>query len=364
MADSGRITPRDSPPDLASEQEAAAVEPYLPEGYSGDFNAAAEEDVRPSRSPAQSPNEDEQISSLTLQGGDIHRTLFRDVARSRDRMQRSATLTEPITWRPEETENSMSAREVRAPGGFRRQYIQQQRGGFAAPVTRSFADFLALYGNFAGEILDDSDDDTSDEESQTSESRPLLQRSKTPRSRKPTEAGDAGLTKSFFTLLKAFVGTGILFLPKAFNNGGILFSSIVLVVVSCLTTLCFRLLLQCREKYGGSGYGDLGQEISGTALRRLILSSITISQLGFVCASLIFVAENGLDFLAGVIADTATLPSVNVLIIVQLLVLIPLSWIRNMSKLGPRGFTRGRFHLARSDIHILLRHCSHLNTRH
>jgi solute carrier family 36 (proton-coupled amino acid transporter) len=105
-------------------------------------------------------------------------------------------------------------------------------------VTRSFVSFLELYGSFAGEDLAESEDETAiesdeDEESRlVGEARPLLGRRKS--SRRAKKPGDASTTKSFFTLLKASIGTGIMFLPKAFNNGGILFSSITLVIVASI----------------------------------------------------------------------------------------------------------------------------------
>ncbi|RDA84459.1 hypothetical protein CP532_1178 [Ophiocordyceps camponoti-leonardi (nom. inval.)] len=80
--------------------------------------------------------------------------------------------------------------------------------------------------------------------------RPLLGRHRS--SRRFLRNGDASTLKTFFTLLKAFIGTGIMFLPKAFLNGGILFSSLTLVVVSLINCLCFRLLLECRRKHGNS----------------------------------------------------------------------------------------------------------------
>jgi solute carrier family 36 (proton-coupled amino acid transporter) len=137
------------------------------------------------------------------------------------------------------------------------------------------------------------------------EARPLLGRRKS--SRRAKKPGDASTTKSFFTLLKAFIGTGIMFLPKAFNNGGILFSSITLVVVSLLSCICFHLLLQCRKRYGG-GYGDLGEAIGGQKLRSLILASIVISQIGFVCAGIVFTAENLLSFFQGLHATVHECP--------------------------------------------------------
>lgn len=235
----------------------------------------------------------------------------------------------------------MSVREQRAPGGFRRQHMLKRQNTIdriTRPVTKNFVDFLDLYGSFAGEDLAESEDESSLETEEEGEAhreperRPLLGRRKS--TKRQAKAGDAGTTKSFFTLLKAFIGTGIMFLPKAFNNGGLLFSSIVLISVAAISCICFRLLLKCRAQYGG-GYGDLGEAIGGKFLRGLILSSITISQFGFVCASLIFVAENLSSFLAAVTTGPSAPLSANALIALQLLLLIPLSLIRNISKLGP-----------------------------
>lgn len=214
-------------------------------------------------------------------------------------------------------------------------------------VPTSFLDFLDLYGSFAGEDLAETEDESSvadEEDEQARERAPLLRRRKSSRPRQ-MRAGDASNIQTFFTLLKAFIGTGIIFLPRAFRNGGILFSSITLVTVAVITTLCFRLLLQCRHKYGG-GYGDIGEQIAGPRLRSLILASITISQLGFVCAAIIFTAENLQAFLKAVLSHVGSLGSTPVLIIAQLAILVPLALIRNISKLGPSALL--------ADVFILL----------
>lgn len=69
-------------------------------------------------------------------------------------------------------------------------------------------------------------------------------------------------------------------------------------------------------------------------MRSLILGSITISQLGFVCAGIVFVAENISSFLEAVAHGPVAVP-IKALIALQLVILIPLSFIRNISKLGP-----------------------------
>lgn len=254
--------------------------------------------------------------------------------------QRAATFSHPAEYTASEADHDeIPVSEQLAPGGFRRQFLERQSkrvSYIAAPVTRNFISFLELYGNFAGEDLEESDsEESTDEEAvaaQADERRPLLGRRKS--SKRPRVQGDASNVKSFFTLLKAFVGTGIMFLPKAFKNGGMLFSSITLLTVAAVTMGCFQLLLQCRARYGG-GYGELGEAIGGRRLRSLILGSITISQIGFVCAGLIFTADNYKSFLAAVTPSTRAPLSTNLLIAVQILALIPMSFIRNISKLGP-----------------------------
>ncbi|KAL8974269.1 MAG: hypothetical protein Q9197_001496 [Variospora fuerteventurae] len=339
------MTDTTTPPDQERRQaEADIVSRHLPPGYTAEPDAITAEATNTSESTPDVPSSPDPQDSLRLQGGDIHREIFKIGARAK-LGQRSATFAHPNV-RTSSTSSlfpprdHISASDQLAPGGFRRQFIQQKRSrvnAATAPVTRDFVSFLALYGNFAGEDLAESEDvsitTTEDEEdAPATETRPLLGRRKS--SRRPTSPGNAGTTKSFFTLLKAFIGTGIMFLPKAFKNGGILFSSVTLVTVSLLSCLSFHLLLLCRRRYGG-GYGELGSVIGGSRLRSLILTSITLSQIGFVCSGIIFVAQNLRSFLNAVSPGPTIGIGTKSLIAMQLVVLIPLAWIRDISRLGP-----------------------------
>ncbi|KAL8994939.1 MAG: hypothetical protein Q9188_006924 [Gyalolechia gomerana] len=321
------------------EADADIVSRHLPSGYTAEPSAVTAEhnDSTLNINPLPEPQD-----SLRLQGGDIHREIFKIGARAK-LGQRAATFASPPGRRSSifQPHNYIPASEQRAPGGFRRQYIQQQQtplNAVTAPVTRNFVSFLALYGNFAGEDLAESEEqsliteDEDEEGAPPTETRPLLGRRKS--SRRPAKPGDASITKSFFTLLKAFIGTGIMFLPKAFNNGGILFSAVTLITVSLLSCLSFHLLLLCRKRYGG-GYGEIGSAIGGPKLRSLILASITLSQIGFVCSGIIFVAENLRSFLNAVSPGPTVAIGTKALIAMQLVVLIPLSLIRDISRLGP-----------------------------
>lgn len=342
----------DTPNADQSRREARIVDRHLPEGYSAEPAAVAYDppsDVDGTSHLSKSP---EPESSLRLQGGDMHRDIFKIKARA----QADGSLRRSNTFAARESPRLLPTAEVAVsdqlqPGGMRRQYVQRHKvqrrlSTIASPVTRNFVSFLELYGSFAGEDLEDTDSDLDpdtesaidEDEAEVNEApgerRPLLGRHKS--SRRAKREGEAGTTKTFFTLLKAFIGTGIMFLPKAFRNGGILFSSITLIMISLITTLCFRLLLQCRERYGGGGYGELGDAIFGRKFRGLILASITLSQLGFVCAGLIFTAENLLSFLHAVVPSDKPQPfSTASLIAIQFVILIPMALIRNIAKLGP-----------------------------
>lgn len=313
--------------------EADVVSRHLPAGYTADAEAVLS-------SPSRDEHGDTAQDSLRLQGGDVHRNIFKVGAKPKLH-PRAATYAPSVPPSFGPYANGLSASEQMAPGGFRRGFLQRQQSRLnvvTKPVTSNFVSFLALYGNFAGEDLEGSEDESTldgnedDTGRPPTETRPLLGRRKS--SRRPAQQGTAGLTKSFFTLLKAFIGTGIMFLPKAFNNGGILFSSITLISVSLISGLSFHLLLQCRKRYGG-GYGELGAAIGGPRLRSVILGSITLSQLGFVCAGMIFIAENMRSFLNAVTPGASVAISSNSLIALQLAVLIPMAMIRDISRLGP-----------------------------
>ena len=341
----------------ANPQEASVLERHLEPSYDfSEFDPAPPASDDGQGSSSNSIDRQMPESSLRLQGGDIHRDLYKIAAQNRRQKlhQRAATFSEPVYYgdqrRPSNStvdHDELPVRDQLLPGGLRRQYLQRQSkrvSYISEPVTRNFISFLALYGQFAGEDLEETDDESAvtDEEEQ-GERRPLLGRRQSTKKLRPQ--GDANQVKTFFTLLKAFIGTGIMFLPKAFKNGGMLFSSITMIVVSAVTALCFELLLATRSRYGGGGYGDLGQIVVGPRFRSLILVSITLSQIGFVCAGLIFTADNLAWFLDAVTHAKAPL-STNQLIGIQVAVLIPMSFIRNISKLGPAALL--------ADIFILI----------
>ncbi|KAI8954662.1 transmembrane amino acid transporter [Xylaria longipes] len=333
----------DAPTSEQPRPEADVIAEHLPAGYTAEYTGALN-DAPAASSSAPTLNEPSEEDSLKLQGGDIHRDIFKAASRARMH-KRAATFHHPPQSGvlAEDDLEGLTVNEQLAPGGFRRAFLRQsqqdQMWASRIPITRNFVEFLDLYGSFAGEDLADSDDEAilDDDEQEEPEDelpperRPLLGSRKS--SRVALRSATASTGKTFFTLLKAFIGTGIMFLPKAFDNGGLLFSSITMVVVSAVTMLAFHLLLACKARHGG-GYGEIGEAIAGRRMRNLILASITLSQLGFVCSGIVFVAENLTSFFEAVTHGHNPISPAK-LILIQVLVLIPLSYIRNIAKLGP-----------------------------
>ena len=110
--------------------------------------------------------EDEEFNSLQLQGGDITRQVYRFAEQSSRRSsihQRSHSFSHPVRDVNEET-----VQDIMVPGGFRRNFLQRtyyqpefREDGRPTFVARNFLHFLTLYGHFAGEDLEDWEDEPS-----------------------------------------------------------------------------------------------------------------------------------------------------------------------------------------------------------
>jgi proton-coupled amino acid transporter len=314
-------------------------------------------------------DDDDGFSSLRLQGGDITRPIYKwaeDAERSR--AQRSKSFN---ALRPEPENEVLDINTIKVPGGMRRNFLrravndaQEPQGtyseglGHGAPqprlLTSSFLEFLTLYGHFAGEELQEDDEDlkpgeyfysgsdeggysdagdSSDDDHEPMEDSTLLTPSRRKRRRKTRGgSGQNSPMNAALLLLKSFVGTGVLFLPRAYLNGGMLFSNLVLLGVAALSYYCFVLLVTSRLKVEGS-FGDIGGILYGRWMRNLILFSIVISQIGFVAAYIVFTSENLQAFILAV-SDCKTLIEIKWLIIMQMVVFLPFSLLRDIGKLG------------------------------
>ncbi|KAL0564129.1 hypothetical protein V5O48_017925 [Marasmius crinis-equi] len=285
--------------------------------------------------------------------------------------QRQAGRIRSASFHAREPPQDPAFEHIHEPGGFRRNYVllrANEQGADEPVILNNFIDFLYLYGHFAGEDLeeDEEDEDKDDEEQpvagsstgapsagfgDVSEQSPLLGGSKTrSRSRSRRRGGSVGphgnatVTQAVLMLLKGFVGTGVLFLGKAFFNGGILFSSLVFIFIAIISLHSFLLLVRAKLTVPGS-FGDIGGALYGNWMRQLILGSIVISQLGFVGAYTIFVAENMQAFVLGVSNCVHNIP-VRTFILLQTLFFLPLSLVRDIVKLSTTALIADAFIVA------------------
>ncbi|PWN50608.1 hypothetical protein IE53DRAFT_387075 [Violaceomyces palustris] len=318
---------------------------------------------------------EEYFGPHSMQGGAITDDVYRWAHKNRrtsNRRTRSESLHLPRTAT---IDPELDVQGIKEPGGFRRFFVVNQATAEGRPpprALRSFIDFLSLYGHFAGEYLEELEEDEDEEEEEvdeeeyighgtvpgssrepgtgSTEASTLLQR---PRGRRDNTAsrirkasqdkrrGEASMTDAVMMLLKSFVGTGILFLGKAFFNGGLLFSIVTLCAIAVISLVSFLLLVKTNLNCPGS-FGDMGGILYGPRFRLAILASIVLSQLGFVAAYTVFVAQNLQAFILAVTHCKKLIP-IPYLILAQCAVFLPLSLVRKIAKLSSTALIADAF---------------------
>lgn len=192
--------------DMSDPQVAKVVKRHLVE-----TSSSAASSLRASSIHRTDTNDSDNVKSVhQLPGGSITHDIYKwadDMEQEQmARRQRSQSFALP---RSEPLDPALA--RLKDPGGFRRHFVVDKaaRQGRAPPhwMTRTFVDFLALYGHFGGEDLSDDEEDG---EVGHDEEEPLI-----PRVQESTPQGTATPAKAVFLLLKSFVGTGVMFLPKA-----------------------------------------------------------------------------------------------------------------------------------------------------
>lgn len=316
--------------------------------------------------------DEDEFSSLRLQGGDVTRPIYRLVEQQQAEEQ---GISKPrrksfVLERAPPTDERLNIGSIKQPGGFRRNYIRraaanspspsERRGdGIAGPsgsrlqgggptrsepqiLTTNFLEFLSLYGHFAGEELEDDDDaedyfspetyvsetEGGDEEIYGEDSALLGTPGKRRKRKKEKVAHGGSPSGAALLLLKSFVGTGVLFLPKAFLNGGMLFSCLIMLTVAWLSYYCFLLLCSTRIKVPAS-FGGMGLKLYGRPMQFAINFSLVISQIGFSSAYIVFVSENLQAFILAV-SKCETFIDIKYLILMQMVIFLPLSLYRNI----------------------------------
>uniref|UniRef100_H3GRP2 Amino acid transporter transmembrane domain-containing protein n=2 Tax=Phytophthora ramorum TaxID=164328 RepID=H3GRP2_PHYRM len=236
------------------------------------------------------------------------------------------------------------ASDIAQPGGFRRDHVIANLpvGDTVVPtyVQKSFLTSIgatgllqSAYCGFVNDTLH-----LGDEQSESEELIPLFNSLDTIHAVKSeTSPRGASVKKTIFTIFKSFIGSGILFLPKGFQNGGMLFSIVGLCVSAALSTFCMLRLVECSSvllrsrNHHNISYGIVGEKAFGNLGRRAVNVSLVLSQIGFCCSYLIFVEKNiGEVLLHAFNVGSSTTTSSWTLILLQIPLYTPLAWVRRL----------------------------------
>mmetsp|Transcript_10616 Transcript_10616/g.25966 ORF Transcript_10616/g.25966 Transcript_10616/m.25966 type:complete len:800 (-) Transcript_10616:247-2646(-) len=132
-------------------------------------------------------------------------------------------------------------------------------------------------------------------------------------------------TGAYLTLMKAFVGIGILAIPGAYAQAGYILATVFLVLIAVVSYYCAMLLVKTKNRitgggesmpitpsgsagsledskfeggvHGGEGdavvtFQELGYRVLGMRGKRLVEGGIVACQLSFVCAYFLFIGDS------------------------------------------------------------------------
>ncbi|KAI8991028.1 transmembrane amino acid transporter protein-domain-containing protein [Mycotypha africana] len=283
-------------------------------------------------------NSPRNIGSSNLANSERRHTHFLDDTVFPNRMSNS----------PNVNSNRMSNSRPTSARFASRPKINSRTTSFAsvAAKRRSIArtiSSLSVYSHFAGEHLDDSPAASRRHSQVLSEKRSSFTSGATDPKHEEAAVGEeiedvgdqppkASVGKAMFMFLKAFIGSGVLFLPKAFQNGGLALSIVLMVVIGSICLFAFLRLVNTQKIIGGS-YGDMGGVLYGKFLRYIVLFFIVISQIGFVCSYFIFISGNLVNVVDVLSHCTAGIEQ-KYYIWMPLVILIPLALVRHIAKLS------------------------------
>ncbi len=95
--------------------------------------------------------------------------------------------------------------------------------------------------------------------------------------------------QTYFSLLKGFICTGILYLPKNFRNGGWAWALVSMVLSFFLTLFCMIKLLECKAKTPNGSFTDIGMKAMGKKGKYMVDVFLSLAQIGFVTAYIFFI---------------------------------------------------------------------------
>ncbi|KAJ9582247.1 hypothetical protein L9F63_003376, partial [Diploptera punctata] len=155
-------------------------------------------------------------------------------------------------------------------------------------------------------------------------------------------------------LLKGSLGAGVLAMPMAFKNAGLIFGLAGTFVVGVICTHCVQILVQSshtlcrREKIPSLGFAETAEVAfrSGPPMfhkysdfgRKFVNAALTLTYYFALCVYVVFIAttaQQSVNLLAEHYWNADDVPNIRVIIAIVLVFLIPLGLVRNLKFLVP-----------------------------
>eukprot|EP00892_Ulva_mutabilis_P009273 jgi/Ulvmu1/6718/UM030_0051.1 len=114
------------------------------------------------------------------------------------------------------------------------------------------------------------------------------------------DADKCGVYKTLANIFISFLGAGILTLPYAFKESGLLLGGGFLTVLALLAYYCILLLVDCKkvvEHKGAVTYSEVAEHALGPVGKTVVEVQLVLSQAGFCIAYLIFIYKTLTPFL-------------------------------------------------------------------
>lgn len=199
------------------------------------------------------------------------------------------------------------ARDIAQPGGFRRDHVQR----FGRPDAAACRPLLASVTDPRVRLF-------LEPPGEEGEPRGLV-------AVPPNGSSDMA---TILVLLKSTVGGTLIVIPGGFMGAGLCLASLLLVVMGVVEIYCMVLLVRCSRQLGGGSYGDVAAAALGRVGSLAVDVSLVLSQIGFVCAEMLYVGKNTHGAFQAL--DWRPQLSVTHLLVLQLVLVVPMSWIRRL----------------------------------
>lgn len=108
---------------------------------------------------------------------------------------------------------------------------------------------------------------------------------------------------TLMNLIKTYLGSGLLSLPYAYNQGGLTATIATIAFVGAVSCHCMYILVECKRCLKERGinvvtFGDVGEATFGKAGLYLVNLMLLFTQYGFCCVYVVFVSQNTITLLS------------------------------------------------------------------